>query len=274
MTIVVFGARGRVGRQVLGGLLAAGEQVRAATRRESPDFEAVTADLERPDTLVPALTGINGVFLYAVPAGIDGFVTAARAAGVRRVVLLSSASVVRPGARDTPISRRHRVVEEALESSGMEWTFLRSGMFATNTIGLWSRSVRRESTVRLAFPSAHSAPVHEADLAALAVAALTTGDHSAKAYTVYGPESLTLRDQVGAIAAATGRPIAVEEVTEEAARAQMSRSMPEAVVAATLRTWAASDGKPVETSTVVADVLGRPARTFAEWATDHADDFR
>ncbi len=278
MTIVVFGARGSVGRHVLGGLLTAGETVRAATRRNVPAFDpaipSVVADLDRPETLAPALTGVKGVFLYAHPAGIDGFVTAARDAGVRRVALLSSAAVTRPAAQDTPIGRRHRTVEQALESSGLEWTFVRGGMFATNTIGMWSRSIRHESTVRLAFPSARSAPVHEADLGELAAAALTGDGHAGKAYTVHGPESLTLREQVGAIAAALGRPITVEEVSEEAARADMSRTMPEIAVTAILRNWASSGGRPVETSSVVADVLGRPARTFAQWAADHADDFR
>lgn len=277
MTIVVFGARGSVGRHVLGGLLVAGERVRAATRQPSAtfdrSFESVVADLEKPETLAPALTGIKSAFLYAHPAGIDGFVTAARAAGVQRVVLLSSASVARPGAENSPISLRHRAVEEALRNSGLEWTFLRGGMFATNTIGMWSRSIRHENKVRLAFPDAQSAPVHEADLGALAVAALTTDGHAGKAYAAYGPESLTLREQVGAIAAALGRPIAVEEVTEEVARADMTRAMPEFAVTAILRNWASSAGRPVETSTVVADILGHPARTFAQWATDHADDF-
>lgn len=278
MTTVVFGARGSVGRRVLDGLLAAGEKVRAATRHPSPAFDnalsSVVADLERPESLGAALTGVDSVFLYAVPAGIDGFVAAAREAGVRRVVLLSSASLGRAGAENSPISRRHQVVEDALASSGMEWTFVRGGMFATNTIGLWSRSIRLEGKVRLAFPEARSAPVHEGDLAALAVAALTSEGHSEKAYLVYGPESLTLREQVGAIGAAVGRSIAVEEISEEEARADMSRTMPEMAVTAILRNWASSGGRPVETSTVMADVLGWPAKTFAEWAVDHAEDFR
>jgi uncharacterized protein YbjT (DUF2867 family) len=103
---------------------------------------------------------------------------------------------------------------------------------------------------------------------------LTSDGHAGRAYTLWGPESLSLRDQVAAIAAAIGRPIAVETVSPERARAEMGRTMPEVAVTAILRVWAAGQGRPAEVSTVVAEVTGRPARTYAEWARDHADDFR
>ena len=278
MTIVVFGARGSVGRQVINGLRAAGKRVRAAGRQPSgvfgPEIETVVADLERPETLGPALAGASGAFLYAHPAGIEGFVAAAQAAGVRQVALLSSAAVTWPGAEQSPIARRHRAVEEALERSDLEWTFVRGGMLATNTVGLWSRSIRAEGKVRLPYPDAQSAPVHESDLAALAVTALATGGHRGKAYTLLGPQSLTLREQVAAIAAAIHRPITVEVVPEQAAQAEMAQTMPDFAVTAILRNWAGAGAMPAETSSLIPQIVGRPARTFAEWAVDHADDFR
>jgi uncharacterized protein YbjT (DUF2867 family) len=278
MTFVVFGARGSVGRNVLNGLLAAGVPARAVSREPSaafgPDVERVAADLEKPETLGPALRGASGAFVYAHPAGIAGFVTAAREAGVRRVALLSSGAVTMPSADANPIARRHRVVEEALERSGLEWTFIRGGLFATNTIGLWSRPIREEGKVRVPYPDAQSAPVHEADLAAIAVEALVTGRLGGRAYQVWGPESLSLREQIGAIAAALGRPIAVEEVSEDEARAEMVRGLPDFAVTAILRNWAAGGDRPAETSSVVPEVLGRPARTFARWTADHVEDFR
>jgi uncharacterized protein YbjT (DUF2867 family) len=277
MTMVVFGAGGRVGGHVLQGLRAQGVPVRAVSRR-ARDFgdgvEAVVADLEEPGSLGPALAGATGAFVYAHPAGVDGFVAAARAAGLARVVLLSSGAVTRSGAGDDPIVRRHRLVEEALERSDLGWTFVRGGVFAANSVGLWARPVRAQSKVRLPYPEATSAPVHEADLAAIAVAALVTGDHDGKAYTVLGPESLTLRAQVGAIAAAVGRPVAVETVSADTARAEMAQVMPGFVVDRLLSSWAASDGRPVPTSALVPELTGHPARTFAQWAVDHADEFR
>ncbi|MCO6009295.1 NAD(P)H-binding protein [Actinoallomurus purpureus] len=279
MVAVVFGARGNVGRHVADGLLAAGEQVRATSR--TPDvaglpsqMKVVAADLERPETLPAALEGADKVFLYAKPDGVEGFVEAAGSAGVRHVVLLSSAAVVVPGAEQNPIARQHQAVEAAIERSGIDWTFIRPGMFATNTLWWWQRSIRAESVVRTPYPDAQTAPVHEKDMAALAVTALTESGHRQRAYTVYGPESLTLRRQVEHIGDAIGRNVRLEVISVEEARAEMGRTMPAIGVETFLRQWAARNGTPAQVSATVEEITGHPAQTFAQWARDHADDFR
>ena len=171
MLTVVFGARGNVGRHVAAGLRAAGERVRTTSR--TPGADTVAADLDRPETLPAALEGADKVFAYAKPDGVDGFVRAAEAAGVGQVVLLSSAAVVNPDADRNPIALRHRAVERAIERSGLRWTFVRGGTFATNALWWWQRQIRDHGVVRNPYPDAQTAPVHEADLAALLVAALT-----------------------------------------------------------------------------------------------------
>jgi uncharacterized protein YbjT (DUF2867 family) len=282
MVTVVFGARGSVGHQVAAGLRAAGERIRATSRNpdpaqfppDTPDTEVVAADLERPETLPAALDGAEKVFVYAKPHGVRGFVTAAKAAGVRHVVLLSSAAVVAGNAEHNPIARDHRTVESAIEESGIDWTFIRPGMFATNTRWWWTESIRTESVVRAPYPDAQTAPVHEKDMAALAVAALTAPGHEQRAYTVYGPQSLTLRQQVEQIGDAIGRKITFEVITVDEARGQLARTMPPVGVEAILRAWSAGNAGPARVSTIVEEVTGGAARTFAEWAEDHADDFR
>ncbi|GAA4632986.1 NAD(P)H-binding protein [Actinoallomurus vinaceus] len=279
MVTVVFGARGNVGRYVADGLLAAGEQVRGTSRTPDvaglpPRMKVVAADLERPETLPAALEGVDKVFLYTKPDGIEGFVEAAQAAGVRHVVLLSSGSVVAPGAEQNPIARQHRTVEEALERSGIAWTFIRPGMFATNTLWWWQRSIREQAVVRTPYPDAQTAPIHEKDMAALAVTALTEPGHRQRAYTMHGVESLTLRRQVEQIGDAIGRSVRFEVISVEEARAEMGKTMPAIGVETFLRLWAACNGTPAQTSTIVEEITGRPARTFAQWARDHADDFR
>jgi uncharacterized protein YbjT (DUF2867 family) len=279
MVAVVFGARGSVGRHVALGLGAAGEQVRLTSRNAAmagfpADVQVADADLERPETLGPALDGAQKVFLYARPRGIDGFVSAARAAGVRQVVLLSSAAVLGRDPEHNPIARDHRAVELAFEDSGLAWTFIRPGMFASNTLWWWQRSIREHSVARLPYPEAQTAPVHEKDLAALAVAALTEDGHDGHAYTVYGPQSLTLRRQVGLIGDATGRAVRVEEISPDQARTELAQAISPAGAEAILGSWKAGQHAPAATSAVVQDVTGRPGLTFAQWAADHAGDFR
>jgi uncharacterized protein YbjT (DUF2867 family) len=279
MVTAVFGARGNVGRHVAAGLQAAGQQVRVTSRNPAaaglpPEAQVVAADLEQPETLPAALAGAEKVFIYAKPNGIEGFVEAARSAGIRHVVLLSSAAVVNADAEHNPRARLHRTVELAIEQSGLDWTFIRPGMFATNTRWWWTESIRADSVVRLPYPDAQTSPVHEKDMAALAVTALTEPGHGHQAYTVFGPQSLTLRHQVKHIGEAIGREISVETVSAEQARAELSQTMPSTGAEAFLRLWAASNGAPAPTSVIVEKITGAPARTFAQWAADHADDFR
>jgi uncharacterized protein YbjT (DUF2867 family) len=268
-----------VGRHVAAGLRAAGEQVRATSRNPGtagfpPRTQVVAADLERPETLPAALEGAEKVFLYAKPDGVQGFVAAARSAGVRHVVLLSSGAVVNSDADHNPIARQHRAVEVAIEQSGIAWTFIRPGMFATNVLWWWTKSIRTEGVVRAPYPGAQTAPIHEKDMAALAVTALTEPGHQQRAYTVHGPESLTLREQVEHIGDAIGRKIAFEVISVEEARVELGKTMPPIGVEPILRLWADANGTPAPVSAIVEKVTGHPAHTFAQWAYDHADDFR
>ncbi|WP_416875709.1 NAD(P)H-binding protein [Kitasatospora sp. SC0581] len=283
MVAVVFGARGNVGRHVADGLLAAGEQVRAVSRTPAtgptPGYEAVVADLDRPETLPAALDGADKLFLYGMldpqkPYDIEKVTAAAAAAGIRQVVLLSSVAVVLDPAADHPVARLNRTIEQAVQRSGLDWTFLRPGTFAANTRTWWAESIRTGNVVRLPYPLAQSAPVHEKDIAALAVTALTEPGHSHQAYTVHGAESLTLRRQVEHIGEAIGRPIRVEHVSHEQARADVARTMHPVVAEAIVGQWAAADGVAAVTSVIAEKITGAPAHAYAQWAVDHADDFR
>ncbi|PRY39688.1 NAD(P)H-binding protein [Umezawaea tangerina] len=280
MEFVVLGARGNVGRHVAGGLLTAGHRVRAVGRTAPaiPGADNVAADLDHPETLPAAFEGADGAFLYGMldpmrPYDIGKVTAAVVAAGIRHVVLLSSVSVVDPDA-DSPVPRVNRAIEHAVQRSGVDWTFLRPGSFATNTRTWWAESIRTDGVVRLPYPLAWSAPVHEKDIAAVAVTALTERGHSHQAYTIHGAESLTLRRQVEHIGEALGRPVRVERVSEDEGRAEVAKTMPPFVAEAIVRQWAAADGVPALTSVIAEKVTGSPAHTYAQWAVDHADDFR
>ncbi|MEV0054128.1 NAD(P)H-binding protein [Saccharopolyspora shandongensis] len=277
MTVLVTGATGNVGRRLVDRLLAAGTQVRALTRRPETaglpgDVEVLRGDLADADALATALAGVDGVFLFPVPEGIEAFVEQAKAAGVRRVVVLSSKAV--EFADGNAIGERHRVIEEAVEAGGFEWTFLRPGAFATNTLA-WADSIRAEGVVREPFVDAQQTPIHEDDIAAVAETALLEDGHAGAVYALSGPETLTVREQVQAISAAIGREVGLEEQTLEQARAHMvAEGVPEAIADVLLSYGARNLENAEPPVRTVEQVTGRPARTFAQWAVDHADDFR
>jgi uncharacterized protein YbjT (DUF2867 family) len=178
------------------------------------------------------------------------------------MLLLSSAAVVNADAAHNPIARQHRAVELAIEQSGIDWTFIRPGMFAANTRWWWTESIRTADIVRVPYPDTQTAPVHEKDMAALAVTALTEPAHGHQAYTVYGPESLTLRRQVEHIGDAIGREIRLEVISREQAQAELSKTMPPIGAESILRAWEVSNGVPARTSVIVEKITGRPAHTL------------
>lgn len=278
VTILVTGARGNVGGAVLAGLLAAGETVRASSRDPRPGelpggAEIVRADLTEPASLPDALAGVRKVFLYAQPETAAEFAAAARKAGVEHVVLLSSSSVLFPDAESNPIALRHLTVERALREAGLGWTFVRPGYFATNMLR-W-RSIRTGRVLRTAFPEATTSAVHERDIAAVAVRALLDDAHRGAAYPVLGAGPLTVREQVAAIADALGEPVRLDEVDVDTYRADQLTQLPEVLVERLIRSRGQVPALPAGLAVdAVPEVLGRPALTFAEWARDHAADFR
>ncbi|MCX4099049.1 hypothetical protein [Nocardia sp. alder85J] len=186
---------------------------------------------------------------------------------------VSSASVLWPDAAANPIAVRHAVVERALDEAGLDRTFVRPGYFATNALR-WS-SIRTDRVLRTAFPDATSSPVHERDIAGVAVRALLDDAHRGAAYPVLGAGPVTVRDQVAAIAAALGEPVRLEQVDIDTYRAEQLTQLPAALVDRLLATQGTVPGLPAERDVdATLEVLGRPAATFDSWARDHAADFR
>jgi uncharacterized protein YbjT (DUF2867 family) len=214
---------------------------------------------------------VGRVFLYANHEGVHGVIDAARAAGVGRVVLMSSGSVIHPTSRGNAITEEHREVEEAFAAApDLTVVPVRPLVLATNALG-WAYPIRATGRVPLYQPDAVTAPIHERDIAAVAVTALLGDDDASGLLT--GPARITQRDQVAAIAAAAGREIVVDELTREAALARFSRLMPPAEAKAVVQFLddAAAGNSPA--TDAVEQVLGRPAIGFDVWAADHAADF-
>ena len=292
MTILVTGATGNVGRQVVAQLVRAGYPVRAMTRRPQtgrlPDSaEVIQGDFERPDTWPAALDGVQSVYLFPfVYAATDhGFVDEAVKAGVTRFVVHSAAAAGFPpgtgghGALGRHLAeerRAHRGLELLVEASGAEWTHVRPGLLAANALR-WADQIRTGRVVRGPYAAAGYPVVHEADVAAVAVAALVTDDHVGAAYTVTGPVKVSQAEQVTAIGAAVGVQVRFEELDPAEARRQWLRDGFDEETAdwmiALLADAVDGTGALPPTDTY-RRVTGRPPRTFAQWANDHAADFR
>ncbi|MGX5210337.1 SDR family oxidoreductase [Streptomyces violaceus] len=288
MTILVTGAAGHVGRNIVRQLVETGHDVRALTRRSRtgafPQRVRVhEGDLTRPQTLTGALEGVDALFLFPVAATAEEVVGLAKAAGVQRIVVLSSGAVT--SGFDTDF---HLPVEQAVEASGLEWTHVRPGEFAMNKLALWGPPIRAERVVRDPFPDAAWFPVHERDIADVALLALTEEGHAGQAYTLNGPELLTHRRQVELIAEAMGEEIRFESVTPQEARevylAQGGFAAQNAGFLLGFEDYGGDEPDPSQAEAfdppsfgpvpTAEAVTGRPARTFAQWARDHAQAFR
>ena len=269
--ILITGATGNVGKHLVTTLADGGVPVRALVRDPGraalpQGVEVVRGDLTLPETLAPALADVETVFLLwpgfearAAQPVID--LIAERA---RRIVYLSA---------HVPDGTFHSEIERSIQRSGLTWTFLRPGGFATNTLG-WAEQIR-QGVVRWPYGRASRALIHEKDIADVAVHVLTSAGHGGAAYSLSGPERLTQAEQVAVIGEAAGRAVRWEDQSPEEAREQLLAAWGDAsFVDAALTAWGAFVDAPEEVTDTVEKLLGRPARTFREWARDHAADFR
>jgi uncharacterized protein YbjT (DUF2867 family) len=280
--VLVTGATGRVGRLVVAELLAAGVPVRALTRRplaaELPAaVEVFSGDLTAPDSLDAALQGADAVFLlWTAPPATVGAVVERLAAHTRRVVFLSSPhQTPHPFFQQpNPMADLHAGIERAIAAAGLAATMIRPGMFASNVTFWWADAIRNGGVVRWPYGAAETAPIDERDIASVAARALYQDGHAGGDYVLTGPQSLSQAEQVSIIADTIGRPIRFEELTPEEFRRETAGHWPPAVVTMLLNAWAAAIGQPAFVTSTVADIVGTPARTFRQWAADHADAFQ
>ena len=269
MTFVI-GATGKVGRHVVSGLLERGGPVRALARDPAAadlpaDVEVVPGDLSDPGSLDGQPEGAEAVFLvwpFFSAEGVDEVVPTL-AARARRIVYLSAEA-----ARKRP-DAFWALVERAIERSGTEWTFLEPTGFAANTLG-WAEQIRESGVVRWPYGRAARSLIHERDIADVGIRALTENGHAGSRYVLTGPEALTQVEQVREIGTAIGRSLRWEELSREDAERELAGQVPDTA----LDTWAGFVEEPEVVTSTVQEVTGRPARSFAEWARDHADDFR
>jgi uncharacterized protein YbjT (DUF2867 family) len=276
--ILVTGATGNVGSELVRALLAAGEPVRALIRRETdqarlPDgAQGVVGDLNHPATMATALTGVQAIYLLAGYDGLPDLLAAARAVGVERAVLQSGSSAP-SGDLTNAVTRYQVLAEQAIRESGLDWTFLQPGAFMSNTLR-WAPQLRAGDTIRAPFAGVRQAVIDPFDIAAVAAAALTTDGHGGRSYRLSGPEALLPADRVAILARVLGRDLRFEAQPDEEARAEMTASMPTEYVDAFFRFYVDGTLDESEVLPTVEEITGRPPRSFEQWARAHADALR
>ncbi|MFD4561061.1 SDR family oxidoreductase [Streptomyces sp. NPDC058469] len=280
--ILVTGATGTIGSEVVRQLAARGEKVRALTRDPAKahvptGVETALGHHADPASVETAMTGVEVAFLVGVFGPDDSahdraLVEAARAAGVRRIVKLSGIGAGDPAVG--PVGTWHVPGEQAVRDSGLEWTILRPSAFASNTLG-WAASVRAGSPIPNTSGDGGQGVVDPRDVSEVAAAALLDPGHSGRTYTLTGPEVLSVPAQAAVLAEILGRPVAVRGLSSAEAREYLlGLGFSDTFIDASeiSRGFVREGGNEVVTGDV-REVLGRPARSYREWAQDHKGAF-
>ncbi|MET7708358.1 NAD(P)H-binding protein [Micromonospora sp. NPDC005413] len=286
---------GLVGRRLAQQLLANGDSVRVLAEPDEcsdwpNDVHLVTGSIGQPLTDGGIFAGADVMFLAgANPATVEPTLALARDAGVRRIVLLSS-----HGSEfeqwNPPETWYWLAIERAVERCGIVWTHLRPSAVMGSVISGtypatgsdWPDSIRAEGAVREAFlDNGHYPFIHEDDLAAVAAAVMRTDRYTGCILEAVGLP-LSTRSRVRSIADAIGRDIRGIDMTAAESRAVWQRNgWPDGAIDVTLYALEEYGARLTELTEwtltqrpSVAEIIGRPPRTYDEWAVENAHLFR
>ena len=282
--ILVTGATGNVGSELVKQLIAKDAPIRVITRDQQKvshlgsAVEAVIGDRHNAGVVKEALKGAEQVFLLPVLFDEDHeadrlLIEEAKRAGVSHIVKVSS-GVVRLADKN-PIGILHREKELLIENSGIPWTFLRPGGFMSNALQGWADTIKSQATVFNPTGDGKSAPISPYDIAAVAAVSLTTAGHEGQAYDLTGPELITVHDQVRILSKVIGKPIQCIDIPIEVAKERMQASgLPGPLIQGLADLWVLlRNGQGGPQNHEVERLTGRPAQTFETWSYEHRSAF-
>jgi uncharacterized protein YbjT (DUF2867 family) len=280
--ILVTGATGNIGTELVKQLVAKKIPVRVITRDEKkvahlgPAVERVIGDRHDPSVIRQAVPDADQVFM--LPVLFDKhheadrlLIEEAKAAGVRQIVLISSGAVRMEG---NAIGRLHREKEKFIEDSGISWTFLRPGGFMSNTLQ-WAGTSKSQSKVFNPMGKGKTAPISPYDIAGVAAVALTSSGHEGNAYDLTGAELLSTHDQVQILSKIIGKAIECVDIPIEVATERaIASGLPEVLVESLAQLWKqVREERAAFQTNEVERLTGQPAQTFETWCYEHRSAF-
>ncbi|ASY62075.1 hypothetical protein SJ05684_c06110 [Sinorhizobium sojae CCBAU 05684] len=270
--VLVLGASGTVGIEVLRALVKKGERVKAGSRRGTPvaDAEVVMFDYRDCSTYGHALDGVDRICVIAPEGHLDPvallkpIIQAAAARGIKTVLM----SVIGVGGDDDP---PHREVELFLEKTGAQFVIIRANWFADNFHGQWLESVRH-GTIAVPAADGRTSFIDARDVAEGAASALTGDAFNGQVFDLTGPEALSYGEAAAILSQAAGRPIVYTPVDDETFIGLLADAGIPGDYARYLarRFQSVREGRAAIVTDDVERLTGRKPRTFETYARDHA----
>jgi uncharacterized protein YbjT (DUF2867 family) len=288
-TILITGATGTVGSEVVKQLSAKGENiiVKAAARSATDNtfenlnrVQVVQLDYDKPDSLAVALKGVDKLFLLTPFQSnmvdlTSNLVSEAKKAKVKYIAKQSVMGAdAEPGI--TP-GRLHRQAEKIIEESGIPFTFLRPNFFMQNFVNYYSNSIRSQGAFYMPAGDAKVSFVDVRDIAAVAIKSLINDNQQkGRAYNITGGEALSYGQAAEILSKAVGKKINYVNVTDQDARKGMKdMSMDEWTIKSMIELFEITRaGYASEISPIVEQVTGNKPITFSQFAKDYAGAFK
>jgi len=279
--ILITGATGNVGSQIVDQLLSQGRKVRIFTRDAAKvvaplryRVEVALGDFTQPDSFASAAAGAEAIFMMngALDGGLfRNLLAIAKDRGVRRIVFLSSLFAADSG---SSIGRLHKDKEDALLASGVEAAVVRAGGFMSNTYQ-WVQSIKSEGVIYNPMGSGAIASIHPADIAAVAVHALSGASLSETIFNVTGDTLLTTADKAVILSKVLGRTVRVIDVPAEVAVEGLKKNgIPPQIANALGESYdAIRNGRAATITDTVERVTGSKPRSYESWVREHAARF-
>jgi (4-alkanoyl-5-oxo-2,5-dihydrofuran-3-yl)methyl phosphate reductase len=280
--ILITGATGNVGSELVKQLFAKGESLRVVTRDESkvahldPNIERFVGEISSEATADRALDGVNRIFMFPLIIEQNNqsnnlLLSRAKKAGVKQVVMLSSLGAEMGTSK---IGELHKEKEQLVEKSGIAWTFIRPGAFMSNAFR-WEPTIKAQGKVFSPTGNGKVAPISPRDIATALAVALTSAGHEGKIYLLTGPELLSAPEQVAILSRAIGKSIQCVDVPVSAATEQFSKTgAPWFLVDGLRQLWEGiKEGKSEVQTKDLEYLTSSKGESFESWCIQHRDKF-